>query len=76
MNFTKDHQQQYPKQPTTGFVPIKTHQAGFVAIHRYCDLNEAGLKAYALKIQFVGKVRKTDTAKLSIAQRHKHCQLV
>ena len=31
MNFTIDYQQQYPRQPTTGFVLIRTHQAGIVA---------------------------------------------
>ena len=31
MNFTTDHQQQYPRQPTTGFVLIWTYQAGIVA---------------------------------------------
>ena len=31
MNFTTDHQQQYLIQPMTGFVLIRTHQAGIVA---------------------------------------------
>ena len=44
MNFTTDHQQQYPRQPTTGFLLIGTQQAG--------------LSSYALKLRFVGKVRK------------------
>ena len=34
INFTTDHQQQCPRQPTTGFVLIRTHQAGIVAKHR------------------------------------------
>ena len=32
MDFTTDHQQQYPRQPTTSFVFIKTHQAGMLMI--------------------------------------------
>ena len=31
MNFTSDHLQQFPRQPTTGLVLIRTHQAGIVA---------------------------------------------
>ena len=31
MNFPHDHQQQYPRQPTTSFVLIRTHQVGIVA---------------------------------------------
>ena len=58
-----DHQQQCQRQPTTGFVLIRTHQAGIVARHRYWDQNQAVLSAYALKLPFVGKVRKIDTAK-------------
>ena len=42
---------------TTGFVPFRTHQAVIVVRNRCCDLNQAGLSAYALKRPFVGKVR-------------------
>ena len=30
MNFTTDHFQQYPRQHTTGFVPIRSHQVDFI----------------------------------------------
>ena len=33
MHFTIDDQQQFPRQPTTGFVLIMTHQAGIVVRH-------------------------------------------
>ena len=62
MNFTTDHQQQDPKQPTTGFVFISTHQAGIVARHCCWDLNQAGLSENAMKLPFVGKVQKIETA--------------
>ena len=43
----QDQQQQYPRQHTTGFVLIRTHQAGIVARNRCLDLKKAGLSAYA-----------------------------
>ena len=76
MNFTLDYQQQHPRQPTTGFVLIRTHQAGIVASNLCCDLNQAGLSAYALKRPLVGKVRKIDAAKSFTAQRLRHCRLI
>ena len=30
-NLPHNHQQQYPRRPTTGFVLTRTHQAGIVA---------------------------------------------
>ena len=38
--------------------------------------NKSGLSAYALKLPFVGKVRKIDTAKSFTAQRLRHCRLI
>ena len=35
-----------------------------------------GLSTYALKLPFVGKVRKIDTAKSFTAQRLRHCRLI
>ena len=73
MDFTTDHQQQCPRQPTTGFVLIRT---GIIARHCCQEVNHVGLFSYAPKLLFVGKVRKVDTAKLFTAQRLRHCQLI
>ena len=43
----KDQQQQHPRKPTTGFVLIRTHQAGIVARNRCCDRNQAVSNDYA-----------------------------
>ena len=47
-----------------------------VVRHRCWDRNQAGLSPYALKLPFVGKVRKFDTAISFTAQCLRHCQLV
>ena len=59
MNFITDHQKQ--TQPTTGFVLIRTYQAGIVARNRCCDRNQAGLTAYEVKLPFVVKSEKINT---------------
>ena len=45
MNFPHDHQQQCPRQPTTGFVLIRTHQVDIVARHCCLGLTKRCLPA-------------------------------
>ena len=56
-------QQRHPRQPTTGFVLIRTHQAGIVARNRCCGRNQAGLNSYAVKIPYVVKSDKNSKTK-------------
>ena len=67
-----DQQQLHPRQPTTGFVLIKTRQAGIIASN--CCFKPKGLKCMFTEAM-VCKVIKTDAAKLFTAQCFRHCQL-
>ena len=37
MNFTSQSQQQHPRQPTTGLILVRTHQASIVTTAVSCD---------------------------------------
>ena len=76
MNFPHDHQQPCPRQPTTGFVLIRTHQVGIVARHGCLGLTKRCLRALHVSERLWVKVRKIDAAKSFTAQRLRHCQLI
>ena len=49
---------------------------GFIRQAQSQDIAVESLSPYALKLPFVGKVRKVDTAKSFTAQRLRHCEVI